>query len=174
MSDAAVIRPAELRDAEAIGRLHARSWKAAYRGILPDELLDGVCEEERVEQRRKALRKPFRPDVANWVIEEDGAVRGWASTAAARDDDLGDDTFELLAIYLPPGDVGKGYGRRLMEHCLAEGRRRGFAEMTMWVLAGNERAQRFYRKAGFVADERVTPEEFGTTGALKLRMWREL
>ncbi|MDJ0521005.1 MAG: GNAT family N-acetyltransferase [Planctomycetota bacterium] len=174
MSTEPTIREAQLRDAEAIGRLHARAWKTAYRGILPDAILDGITEEARIEQRRKALREPFRPDVVNWVIEDEGTVRGWASTATARDDDLGSETFELLAIYLVPDDVGRGYGRRLMEHCVAEGRRLGFAEMTMWVLAGNERAQRFYAKAGFVPDERVSQEEFGETGALKLRMWRTL
>ncbi len=168
------IREAVLADAEAIGRLHTRAWQAAYRGILPQEILDGLDVDERVEQRRKALIEPFRPDVVNWVLEDGGTVRGWAATSAARDEDLGDDTFELLAIYLRPEDVGLGYGRRLIQHCVAQGREQGFCEMTMWVLKGNERAQRFYGAAGFEADPRVSPVEFGETGALKLRMRRDL
>jgi ribosomal protein S18 acetylase RimI-like enzyme len=168
------IREAVLEDAEAIGRLHVRAWQAAYKGILPQEILDGLDVEERIEQRRKALIEPLWPDVVNWVIEHGGTVRGWASTSSARDEDLGEGTLELLAIYLRPEDVGLGYGRRLIRHCVAQGCEQGFREMTMWVLAGNERAQRFYRAAGFAPDERVSPEEFGGTGTLKLRMRRDL
>ena len=151
MHEEPTIRPATLGDAGAIGTLHARSWKHAYRGILPDAVLDAITVEAWVERRRKAL-----------------------GTAPARADDLGPETIELLAIYLDPEDVGRSYGRRLIEHALADGVEQGFAEMTMWVLAGNERAQRYYRKAGFVPDERVEPEEFGDTGSLKLRMRRSL
>ncbi len=174
MNQEPTVRRAVLADAEAIGDLHARSWKSAYRGILADELLDAITVEGRVAQRRKHLAEPLGPEVRNWVLEHEGAVRGWACIGVSRDEDVPEGTGELMAIYLPPEHVGRGYGRRLMEHSLADAVEQGYREMTMWVLAGNERAQRFYRKAGFVADERISPEVFGETGALKVRMWRLL
>ena len=45
----------------------------------------------------------------------------------------------------------------------------------MWVLTGNERAQRFYAAAGFAPDERVPAETaFEDCDAQKLRMVRSL
>jgi len=174
MADEPTIREAHVDDARAIGTLHVRSWRAAYRGILPDALLDGLSMEEWIERRRKALIEPLWEGVRNWVVEEGGRIRGWAAMGPSRDEDLARGAQELMAIYLPPDDVGKGYGRRLMEHCIAAAIEQGSSEMTMWVLAGNERAQRFYAKAGFEADPRVSAEDFRDTGALKLRMWRTL
>jgi GNAT superfamily N-acetyltransferase len=172
--DEPTIRLAAPEDAEAIGTLHARSWKTAYRGILPDEVLDAISVDDWIERRRKTLRERASRETFDWVIEHEGAVRGWAAGGRARDGDLGEDAFELMAIYLRPEDVGRGYGRRLMEHCVRHAVEGGHAQMTMWVLAGNERAQRFYRRAGFEPDPRVAPEVFGSTGRLKLRMWRPL
>jgi len=174
MDAAGRIRVATIDDAEAIGTLHARSWKTAYRGILGDDILDAITIDAWVERRRKALGEAMLPGARNWVIEDAGGIRGWACTAPARDADLGPETIELLAIYLAPEAVGRGHGRRLMDHAIADALAQGAREMTMWVLAGNERAQRFYRKAGFVPDERVEPEDFRDTGSLKLRMWRTL
>jgi len=46
----------------------------------------------------------------------------------------------------------EGYGRTLIDHVCAEFRRRGFAEVTLWVLEKNRDARRFYEKYGFVLD----------------------
>lgn len=39
-----------------------------------------------------------------------------------------------------------------METCLDRARQRGFARVTLWVLDSNQRARRFYEKAGFTTD----------------------
>lgn len=167
------IRAATLADAEAIGRIHLASWQAAYRGVLPDALLDGLDLAERIARRRAALAAPA-PGSRDWVIVEADDVIGWASTGPARDDDLGPASYELYAIYLAPTQVGTGAGRALMTHALADAGDRGFDEMTMWVLRGNDRALRFYAAAGFAPDPRVAPTPYGETGVQKLRMVRRL
>jgi len=43
---------------------------------------------------------------------------------------------------------GKGHGRALLDHAFAEFRRRGMKEVTLWVLEGNNDAQRFYESLG--------------------------
>lgn len=176
------IRQATVADAEGINRCHVGGWKVHYRGILPDAYLDAIDEDERLEARRAMLASGARPGTRNWVLEEDGAIRGWVSAGRCRDEDLAaaddaspaDVVHELYAIYLDPDLVGRGYGRALMEHCIAEARQAGHREMVMWVLTGNERARRFYAAAGFEPDERVAPEPFRDTGQTKLRLRRDL
>jgi len=34
-----LIRPATLTDAAAVARVHVESWKVAYRGIMPDDVI---------------------------------------------------------------------------------------------------------------------------------------
>lgn len=176
------IRAATLEDAEGITRCHVGGWKVHYRGILPDALLDAIDPAERLAARRHALGAGAWPGVRNRVLEEDGVICGWASTGPCRDEDLrapegagpGGVVLELYAIYLDPDLVGRGYGRALMTHCLAEARAAGHQEMVMWVLTGNERARRFYAAAGFRPDPRVEPAPFHDTGATKLRLRRDL
>lgn len=173
MSESA-IRRARPDDARAIAALHTASWKTHYRGLLPDELLDSLTLEASEARHRRNLESPGSPELRAWVLEEDGAVVGWSVTGPARDEDLDVGSHELYAIYLRPECVGRGQGRALMQHCIADLAGRGFAEIVMWVLRGNERAQRFYAAAGFVPDERAPEVDFRDTGALKLRMVRAL
>ena len=56
---------------------------------------------------------------------------------------------ELAAIYLLPQVWGSGVGRRLMLAAVNVLRDAGFAEAILWVLEGNERAQRFYEIGGW-------------------------
>jgi len=55
---------------------------------------------------------------------------------------------------------GFGFGRALMDHVLDEFARRGFAEVTLWVLQENKSARAFYEKYGFRQDggTRVYPK----------------
>jgi hypothetical protein len=52
------IRLAAEADAEAIARLHAASWRTAYRGALSDAYLDGPIEAERIEVWRQRFESP--------------------------------------------------------------------------------------------------------------------
>jgi len=177
MSGTAHIRVAVPDDARSITEIHVRGWQRAYRGILPQAVLDALDVDERTEVRRQALVEPRTPDTTNWVIVAGGEERivGWASSGPARNEDLdGALCRELYAIYLDPDEIGRGYGRALMERALQDARERGCTEMTMWVLTGNERARRFYAAAGFAPDERREAEPFRDTGALMLRMCRAL
>jgi len=170
-----LIRRARIDDARAIAILHTASWQTAYRGVLPDEMLDSIDVDEREARHARNLAEPSSPEARWWVLEQQGAVVGWAATGPCRDDGLDECCHELYAIYLLPSHVGEGHGRALIQHCLADVVERGHREMVMWVLTGNERARRFYAAAGFSPDERVPSQvAFKESDALKLRMVRSL
>lgn len=148
-----------------------RAWQAAYRGLLPDDLLDGLSAAAWGERRRRALAAPYGPHVRNHVLEGAGGLIGWASTGAARDPDLDAARVgELYALYLEPAAVGQGHGRRLLAHAHAGLAEQGFVEVVLWVLEGNARARRFYERAGLRLDPRVPPRPVTLQGrALDVR-----
>jgi ribosomal protein S18 acetylase RimI-like enzyme len=153
------IREAELPDARGIAEIHVRAWRAAYRGQLPDEYLDGLSVEERLSQHEWTIRNP-RETWRLWVAEDDGSVVGFAVTGPSEDADADDSTGEVYAIYLDPDRVGTGIGRRLFEHAVEDLGARGFATATLWVLEANERARRFYERAGWRPDGTTSSERF--------------
>jgi ribosomal protein S18 acetylase RimI-like enzyme len=142
------VRPAAPPDAPAMGRVHVRAWRAAYRGHMPDAYLDGLRPEDRAAYWDRALRREDRPGVV-LVAEAAGAVVGFAAAGPSPDPE---GAGELFAINVDPDHWGTGAGRALLETAQAELARMGFAETVLWVLPANARARRFYERAGWVAD----------------------
>jgi len=81
-----------------------------------------------------------------------GQVLGFVAFGASRDADAPAGRAEIWAIYVKPADWSTGVGRalllRAMDCLFAE----GYASISLWVIAGNERALRFYERAGFVGE----------------------
>jgi GNAT superfamily N-acetyltransferase len=59
------------------------------------------------------------------------------------------DRAELYALYVLPRHWSSGVGRALVDHALALAAEAGYADISLWVLEGNERGRRFYEQAGF-------------------------
>lgn len=151
------IREATLPDARAIAEIHVRAWQVAYRGQLPDEYLDGLSVEDRVDQHRWSIQNP-RETWRLWVTEDEGAVTGFAVTGPSEDADADDRTGEVYAIYLEPDRVGTGAGRELFAYAVDDLKTRGYTTATLWVLETNERARRFYELAGWKTDGTTASE----------------
>ena len=67
------IRPAELADMGAVGRLYTDSWQRTYRGLIPDWVLDEMTPEK---SRDKWTRYREQKENGLFVLERDGAVAG--------------------------------------------------------------------------------------------------
>ena len=59
---------------------------------------------------------------------------------------------ELAAIYALPDVWGSGVGRRLMAAAVNVLHDAAFVDAILWVLEGNDRAQRFYEIGGWQLD----------------------
>jgi GNAT superfamily N-acetyltransferase len=80
---------------------------------------------------------------------------------------------ELYALYVRPAWWSTGTGRALMEKVLARSAAAGYRSITLWVLRDNQRARRFYGRAGFAPDG-ATNVLTGLGGVLELRYRRGL
>ena len=144
-----LLRPAQPSDSLAVAEIHVRSWQVGYCGLLPNDYLDALIPRERAERYTFADRSPARPWTT--VAVEDGLICGFATTGLAKDPDT-PASGELLGLYVDPGHWSTGAGRALIAAARQELAERGFRDAILWVLSGNERAQRFYRKDGWRPD----------------------
>ncbi|HLJ30121.1 MAG TPA: GNAT family N-acetyltransferase [Candidatus Angelobacter sp.] len=150
-----MIRSATPVDARAIATIHVEAWRAAYRGIVPDEYLDSLS----IDGRESAWRQNLlTADTSTWVAQESDAIVGWISAGPSRDTDAGTSAGEIWAVYVAPGCWGKGVGRSLCVQAERHLRTEGFIAVTLWVLKDNERAVKFYQSNGFVLDIGATKE----------------
>jgi GNAT superfamily N-acetyltransferase len=143
------LRPAVPDDAMAVARVHVRAWQVAYRGLMPDEYLDGLKPQERAQRYDFASLDPAKPRTL--VALEADTMLGFATIAPARDEDAAGQG-ELCALYVEPDLWGRGVGRALASAARNELYRLGFTKAVLWVAAGNARAQRFYRADGWTPD----------------------
>jgi GNAT superfamily N-acetyltransferase len=140
------LREAAERDFAAIARLHADSWRSAYRGMLSDEYLDHRVHLERTtlwQQRfSEWAEKPFFVILAE--VEEE--LAGFGCVFPDEHPTYG--AF-LDNLHVVPQRTGQGIGRRLLsavaERLLTDERRGG---LYLWVIEQNARARQFYAKAG--------------------------
>jgi ribosomal protein S18 acetylase RimI-like enzyme len=149
---AIVVRHAAEADAAAIAAIHVRGWRAAYRGLVPDALLDGLSIERR-ERGWHGLIAAARGSSVTLVGELDGAVAGFCSVVApTRDADAPPWTAEIAALYVEPARWRAGVGGDLLERALRDLATDGWRRATLWVLALNDPAVAFYRRYGFAPD----------------------
>jgi ribosomal protein S18 acetylase RimI-like enzyme len=161
------VRDAVYDDAEAIERVRIRGWQAAYRGIFPDEFLDGL-EPGWTRWQERLARMPDGWSI--FAAEIGGQVVGFASAGPSRDEDGGG---ELYALYVDPESWSRGAGRELLR--VAEARlAETHEEATLWVLRDNLRARRFYELAGWRVDGAEAPLEFGGSAPAGLRYRKPL
>jgi GNAT superfamily N-acetyltransferase len=159
MAEAATlrIRRATPEDARSVAEVHVGSWRHAYRGLLPDEYLDRLSVDDREAMWREAFGEPAS---GAFVAEAGDRIVGFASFGPSRDEDASADIGEIPAIYVEPSVLGAGVGRELISAATDALRERGYRRATLWVLEANERARRFYEKAGWTWDGAVSTHDF--------------
>lgn len=143
------IRLARADDADAIARVHVETWQHAYRGILPAAYLAALSVDER---RAMWLASIERGTPAVFVAEAAGQVAGFAAVGPCRDKDGVPGSFEIWAIYAAPAFWGRGIGRGLCAAARELAQSKEAPRLTLWVIADNQPAQRFYQRVGFELD----------------------
>jgi GNAT superfamily N-acetyltransferase len=105
------IREAELADAGSIAQVHVASWHGAYRGIVPDEIIDARTVELRRSQWPSNLQQADRITLV--ACDEQGTVQGFASALLQDGSDRGFRSY-LEMLYVVPKEQRWGIGRTLL------------------------------------------------------------
>lgn len=165
------LRPATPDDAMAVARVHIRAWQVAYRGLMPEDYLAGLRPEDRAQRYDFATVDPTRPRTL--VAVEAETVLGFATVSPARDEDAAG-RGELCALYVEPDCWGRGIGQALAAAARGDLYRLGFKAAVLWVVAGNARAQKFYRADGWTADGLHRPHQVWNVSVDAVRYSRVL
>lgn len=152
-----VIRDAAAADATAMGLLHVRAWQSAYRGVMPDEYLDGLVAQDRVEMWHSRLSRSVLHPLLVAVVHD--AVVGFAAFGAAQEPTAAASCGELYAMNLDPDHWGRGIGRVLLRSVTDRLISMGHEEAVLWVVPENERARALYDSEGWVPDGGISTEE---------------
>ena len=169
-----VIRAGSAAHAAQIAAVQRETWFAAYEGVIAPEVIDRVTVPDDGARIRQSFRT--RPWQRMLVAVDPGAgdpgagdpdaggIVGYASFGPETDvlnapwphpltaDGEGGRVAELYALYVRPAWWSTGTGRALMEKVLARSAAAGYRSITLWVLRDNQRARRFYDRAGFAPD----------------------
>ena len=97
-----VVRAARPDDAHPIAAVHVATWRDAYAGLLPDELLAGLDVGDWAGRWRGRLAAPAG-GVFTLVFETDGRPRGFASGGPSRDEFPGGEVYAALFPALEQG-----------------------------------------------------------------------
>jgi len=139
------IRQARESDADDVARLHAASWRTAYRGALSDAYLDGPIEAERAALWRGRLGQPAENQLV-LVAESAGQMVGFACAYGGHDPQWG--TF-LDNLHVLPELKRRGIGAQLMGEVASWSARNWPGQgIYLWVLESNLAARRFYAQLG--------------------------
>lgn len=153
------LRPVTLDDADAYVRCYVACLGETYRDLLPPEFVERHRQDipEIVERTRTAWAAAAQqpePRSRAWLASDGagevvGVVRSgpgtqdWERALGAPPTDVG---WQLHHLYTRARTHGSGLGGRLL--AVAVGDRATY----LWILHGNARADRFYRRRGFVPD----------------------
>ena len=161
------IRWASVRDARQLAKVHVDSWRAAYRGMVPDSALRDFTVDRWEKHFRKAIADKTE-EIA--VAEEDGVILGYTIIGPSRDEDFGaQGSGEIWGLYVSPEHCGRGVGRGLTEWACGELRSRGYEFVTLWVFETNEAARKFYEANGFIPDGATRQIRTDATPAIRYR-----
>jgi ribosomal protein S18 acetylase RimI-like enzyme len=166
-SSGVAVRPATASDAGRIARIHVEAWQTAYRGLVPQSILDGLSIERRSEFWSRRLLVPG--ETRTWLGEQDGEIVGFAATGRPSNPELPPDTAEVESIYLLAPSRGLGLGRLLLKTATCDLVERGFASAVLWVFTANDRARRFYEAAGWHPDGTTQLLDFDGTAIEEIR-----
>lgn len=144
------IRRAKPSDARGIAEVHVGAWKSAYRGLLPEPVLERLSVEDAEARWQERLAEPWAELL---VLTEDEGIAGYVGYGPTRDEALDPKKVgEVYVLYVAPSAWRKGYGSALLREALDNLRKEGNPEVVVWVLYNNQQAIAFYEAAGFVAD----------------------
>lgn len=121
--------------------IYAKSWKAAYKDIVPQKYLDGLSLDRWTEFLKNS---PFQ----NFLLKDSGVYVATSSIVKARDRKYSG-YGEIVSIYVLPEYFNRGYGTFLFDSMLEKLRSMQLNKICLWVLEENLNARRFYQKFGF-------------------------
>jgi ribosomal protein S18 acetylase RimI-like enzyme len=146
------IRYATAKDADLLGHIYPIAYCSAYRGLIPDSVLNKI--------NSRYMKKLFYEIITKKLekvalIYENNKVAGFMSIGKYSGKDLDNTWGEIKRIHLLPSFRGRGIGTEFLTWGLNELSSMGYKKVCLWVFEKNTRARHFYEKFGFTHDGKI-------------------
>lgn len=143
------IRIARIEDSFEIAKIHVDCWRTTYKGIVPDEKLDGMSYEKRDSKWRLNFADVSDPAGCILIAEKGDIPVGFCSGGRIRKLSKRTEGYEgeIKAVYILKEHQKKGIGKKLIA-CYEEiFRQNKIFSYIIWVLKDND-SKNFYKKLG--------------------------
>ncbi len=154
---ALLVRPAAPADADALGEVHAESWRVAYTGLFDETFLERAARERR-HAWSSLLLTPWLQHTTLLIGVCDERVVAFFHGGPSEDRRGAQ---EVFGFYAHPHAWGTGAAGELMAQgvkCLAGS---GSPVVVLWTLSEAHRARRFYEKSGWSLTDEYRTRDFG-------------
>lgn len=151
-------------DLREVDELYVAAWKAGYKGLLPQDFLDGLT--SKIVDRSP---KSYFFDEGSFVILDGERIAAHCHARLAAEPKMRG-WGEIHTMYALPQFWGKGHAGELLNYAANWLCECGFDDVYLYVLEGNERAERFYTKHGFRANGDTIQCEVGGKTVTDKRM----
>lgn len=149
----ASVRPARPDDAEALGVVHAHSWRTTYAALLPERARTALEPTDLAASWEQAVTDPPSRRHRVLVATAQGTVVGFAAVGPTSDADGDPDVdAEIMVLVVDPDAHHRGHGSRLLNATVDLVRDNGFHRVRTWVPDADQPRRRFLESAGFGPD----------------------
>ena len=150
------IREANKSDASGMAKVRVDTWRATYKGIVPDEFLENLSCQQLSERWQKEYWENRAPGVAVFVAEnERKEIIGFAFCGLEQSNDpvyRG----EIQRLYVLPQYQNRGVGHELVTACVNHlDHELKVNTMLIWVFAENPNCKFYESLGGKIAREKT-------------------
>ena len=114
-------------DAAAMSYIHAHAWQDSYKGLLPQDYLDGITDDRWIKMITSGLETG---SMQGWLLFVDERAAACACAGKSRAANYEDD-LELISIYCLSDYWGIGCGHALFQVVTAYAKEHGFKRIVL-------------------------------------------
>jgi RimJ/RimL family protein N-acetyltransferase len=152
-----LVREGSVADAEAIGEVHAESWRAGHRDLFEGDWLDRLAAQRRTQWSTVLGGRRFTAKTM-LVAERGHRVAAFVYFGPHND---GAPDGEIYDLYALPAVWGSGVALTLLDAAWDQLREARFRRVRLWTMAGANRARHFYESFGFEETGHTREYDFG-------------
>lgn len=137
-----MIRTAQLKDIPRIAEIIVFGKRVAYRDIFQNDIVT-FNELQVMDLVANYHSNPAL--IKNMLVYDDGIVKGVINR------EYKEDAVEISEFYIEPFFKRQGIGRTMIQHIIAEEKKKQISKMFLWVIKDNISARKFYEANGLYA-----------------------
>lgn len=152
------VRQARQEDANGMARVRVDTWRATYKGIVPDEFLENISYQSTADRWKTTFWQERAPGVEAFVAEnQQKEIVGIAICGPEQSQDC-EYQGEVYVLYVLPEYQNQGLGRQLIRACVRHLTEYLKVEsLLIWVIAENP-YRKFYESLGGEVVQEKTKE----------------